>query len=199
MTLPDKKQTPTPVLAVFIVLIISLLSGCGRQEDMPTRQEAPSPAAESPAPAITTPTPASTEEGTSPAKSDTTSTASSLAGTRWRLVEFQSMDDATGVLKPDDPALYTMQLNADGTVNMAVNCNRATGSWKATPGADGVSGQFEFGPLAATRALCAPPSMDELVTGQAEFVRSFLIQDGKLYLSLWADGGVFVWEPDERQ
>jgi hypothetical protein len=37
--------------------------------------------------------------------------------------------------------------------------------------------------------------MDERVTSQAPYVRSYLLKDGKLYLSLMADGGIFEWEP----
>jgi heat shock protein HslJ len=118
-----------------------------------------------------------------------------LAGTEWRLVEFQSMDDGQGTTRPSDPSLYTMRLGADGTVNMRLNCNRANGSWKATPSADPSSGQFEFGPLAGTRALCPPPSMDEQITAQAGHVRSYLLKGGRLYLTLMADGGIFAWEP----
>ena len=59
--------------------------------------------------------------------------AGPLANTDWRLVEFQSMDDAVGTKRPSDPALYTMRLNADGSVAMRLNCNRATGTWKAEP------------------------------------------------------------------
>lgn len=121
--------------------------------------------------------------------------ASRLANTEWRLVEIQSMDDTTPVARPSDPSLYTMRLNGDGSVSMRLNCNRATGSWTAEPGADGSSGRFQFGPLAGTRALCPPPSLDERVTGQAQYVRSFLLKDGRLHLSLMADGGIFVWEP----
>ena len=54
-----------------------------------------------------------------------------LADTEWRLVEFQSMDDAQGTIRPEDPSLYTMHLNRDGTVNMRLNCNRANGTWIA--------------------------------------------------------------------
>jgi len=86
-------------------------------------------------------------------------------------------------------------LNSDGTVRMRLDCNRATGTWSAQPGADGSSGRFEFGPLAGTRALCPPPRLDEQVTRQAQYVRSFLLKDGRLHLSLMADGGIFVWEP----
>jgi heat shock protein HslJ len=119
-----------------------------------------------------------------------------LANTRWRLVEFQSMDNAIGRLRPHDPSLYVMQLNADGSVTMQLNCNRATGNWSAEPAAEGTSGRFEFGPLAATRALCPAPSMDERIAADSRFVRGYLLKDGRLYLSLMADGGTYAWEPD---
>jgi heat shock protein HslJ len=123
---------------------------------------------------------------------------SALGGTSWRLVEFQSMDDAIGSVKPADPSLYTMSLNSDGTVALRLNCNRATGSWSAEPGSDPSSGRFQFGPLAATRALCPPPSLDERIVAHAEYVRSYLLKDGRLALSLMADGGIYLWEPDSR-
>ena len=118
-----------------------------------------------------------------------------LAGTSWRLLEFQSMDDAQGTTRPDDPSLYTMTLNEDGTVNMRLNCNRANGVWKIDPSADPLNGSFVFGPLAMTKALCPPPSMDELVGRQVQHIRGYLLKDGNLYLSLMADSGVFAWEP----
>ena len=57
-----------------------------------------------------------------------------LAGTEWRLVEFQSMDDRQGITRPGEGSLYTMWLHGDGTVAMQLNCNRATGTWSAAPG-----------------------------------------------------------------
>jgi heat shock protein HslJ len=121
---------------------------------------------------------------------------SPLAGTQWRLIEFQSMDDAQGTTRPNDPSLYTMRLNADGTVSMRLNCNRATGTWSAEPSSDPNSGGFTFGPLAVTRAQCPPPSMDEGIARQSPYIRSYLLKDGRLYLSLMADGGIYAWEPD---
>ncbi|MGD9346133.1 MAG: META domain-containing protein [Candidatus Aminicenantes bacterium] len=118
-----------------------------------------------------------------------------LTNTEWRLVEFQSMDDSIGTVRPDDPSLYTMRLNGNGTVNMRLNCNRANGTWSAEASSDGTSGQFNFGPLAATRALCPPPSMDEQVAAHAQYIASYLLKGGKLYLSLMADGGIYAWEP----
>lgn len=105
------------------------------------------------------------------------------------------MDDAQGTTKPSDPALYTMRLGADGSVAMRLNCNRATGTWSATPGPDGTSGTFQFGPLAGTRALCPPPSLDERITAQSQYVRSYLLKDGRLSLTMMADGGIWIWEP----
>lgn len=119
-----------------------------------------------------------------------------LAGTQWRLVEFQSMDDAKGTTRPAQGSLYTMWLHGDGTVAMQLNCNRATGKWSAGPSGDPASGRFEFGPLATTKALCPPPSMDESIVAHSRFVRSYLLKDGRLYLSLMADGGIYVWARD---
>ena len=119
-----------------------------------------------------------------------------LAGTAWRLTEIQSMDDSIGTRRVDDPSTYTMRLSADGSVALRLNCNSATGSWSAeAAGSDPSSGRFEFGPLAATTAVCPPPTMDDQVTKQAPYFRSYLVKDGRLYLSLMADGGIFVWEP----
>ena len=118
-----------------------------------------------------------------------------LRGTHWRLVEFQSMDDAVGVQRPKDPSLYIMELKSDGNVAMHLNCNRAMGSWSAKASRDAASGNFEFGPLASTRALCPPPSMDQEIITQAQYIRGYLLKEGKLYLSLMADGGIYVWEP----
>ena len=107
------------------------------------------------------------------------------------------MDDAIGTTRVADPALYTMRLNPDGSVAFRLNCNSASGTWTAESGPEPSSGRFEFGPLAATMALCPPPSVDEQVSKQAPYFRSYLLKDGRLYLSLMADGGIFVWEPAE--
>jgi heat shock protein HslJ len=121
-----------------------------------------------------------------------------LANTEWRLVEFQSMDESIGMVRSHDPSLYTMRLNGDGTVNMRLNCNRASGTWPVEPSSDGTSGHFKFGPLAATRALCPPPSMDEQVAAHVQYIASYLLKDGNLYLSLMADGGIYAGSRSQR-
>jgi len=121
-----------------------------------------------------------------------------LAGSRWQLVDFQSMSDEIGTLRPLVAENFTLTLNADGSASMKLDCNRANGTWSFEPGADGQSGSFTFGRLAATKALCPPPNLDEKIVRDAPFVRSFLLRDGRLYLSLMADGGIYAWEPAQE-
>jgi len=121
--------------------------------------------------------------------------ADKLAGSRWRLVEIQSMDDAIGTVRPTDRDAYTMDLNVDGSVSMRLNCNRGVGRWSANPVAKGSEGSFRIGPLAMTRAICPPPSLDERIARDMDYVRSFLLKDGRLHMSLMADGGIYAWEP----
>ena len=114
-----------------------------------------------------------------------------LSGTAWRLVEFRSTDDGVGRQRPADSSLYTMSLEGNGVVNMKLDCNRATGTWTAT----GIGGSFGFGALRMTRAVCRQPSLDAQIARHTEYVSSFILRDGLLYLHLVADGGTYVWEP----
>ncbi len=133
--------------------------------------------------------------GASPPVAAETGIENPLAGTSWRLIDFQSMDDTTGSESPIDPSLYTMRLHENGTVDMRLDCNRATGTWSIEPSTDPSNGHFEFGPLAMTRAQCPQPSLDDFIAAQAQYIRGYLVKDGRLYLSLMADGGIFAWEP----
>ncbi|MBP6776691.1 MAG: META domain-containing protein [Piscinibacter sp.] len=118
-----------------------------------------------------------------------------LAGTQWQLMAIQSMDDAQGTTRPSTPQHYTVSFGADGRATLRLDCNRAFATWQATPSADGVSGQLMLGPLAGTRAHCGPDSLDQRLTRQLPYVRSYLLRDGQLHLSLMADGGILSWSP----
>ncbi|HEX7220910.1 MAG TPA: META domain-containing protein [Burkholderiales bacterium] len=115
-------------------------------------------------------------------------TPETLAGTAWRLVKFQGGDDK--VLAPDDRSKYTLAFNADGRVAARLDCNRGTGSWKSAG-----PGQLELGPMAVTRAMCAPGSIDHEISKRLFYVRSYVLKNGRLFLSMMADGGVFELEP----
>jgi heat shock protein HslJ len=119
----------------------------------------------------------------------------SLAGTSWQLHAIQSMDDAQGTTRIAEPRRFTLRLQADGSASLQLDCNRATATWNAAPSSDGASGGLAFGPVAGTRALCPPPRLDERVVRDLAFVRGYLLKDGKLFMSLMADGGIYEWRP----
>ena len=112
----------------------------------------------------------------------------SLAGTSWQLVKFQGSDDKT--LTPDDRSKYTLAFGTDGAVSARFDCNRGRGKWTSP---DGV--QLELGPLALTRAMCPPGSLHDRLVKDWGYVRSYVIKDGHLFLSLMADGGIYEFEP----
>lgn len=121
-----------------------------------------------------------------------------LSDVTWRLVEFQSMDDAQGTMRPSDPSKYTMKLGTDGSAAFQLDCNRGMGSYTSTKAQDGLSGSISFSVLAVTKALCPEPSMGEKIAMDTQYMRGWLLRDGKLNVSLMADGGIYVWEPVEE-
>ena len=114
--------------------------------------------------------------------------ASELAGTSWRLLQIMSMDDRADV--PDDRAQYTLELRADGTATMQADCNRGNGSWVSES-----TSQLTFGRIASTRASCPPGSLSERYLAQFEWVRSYVMKDGHLFLATMADGSIIEFEP----
>jgi heat shock protein HslJ len=111
-----------------------------------------------------------------------------LGGTSWRLVRFQGGDDS--VLTPDDRSKYTIQFDAGGGLTARLDCNRGRGTWTSS----GPS-QLQLGPLALTRAMCPPGSLHDQIVKQWAYVRSYILKDGRLFLSLMADGGIYEFEP----
>jgi putative lipoprotein len=110
-----------------------------------------------------------------------------LGGTSWRLVRFQGGDGLT--LTPDDKDKYTIAFGTDGRLSVRINCNRGVGTWKSS------GPQLELGPLALTRAMCLPEPLHDQMVKQLQYVRSYVIRHGHLFLSLMADGGIYEFEP----
>ena len=112
---------------------------------------------------------------------------SDLGGTTWRLVKFEGGDETT--LTPDDPAKYTIAFQPDGRLNARIDCNRGMGTWKSSG-----PPQLEFGPLALTRVMCPPGSLHDQIVKQWPYVRSYVMRDGRLFMSLMVDGGIYEFE-----
>ena len=118
-----------------------------------------------------------------------------LAGTSWQLLAIQSMDDAQGTTRVHEPGRFRLEFGRDGRAALRLDCNRGNGTYQVQAAGDGSSGALTFGPIAATRAMCPPPHLDERIARDLVHVRSYLLKDGKLYLSLLADGGIYEWAP----
>ena len=159
------------ILSVPMMLVLA--AGCAPDDSENATVTAP---AESAAPTAAEPAPS--DEAAGP----------ELAGTAWRLLNIAEMDDSTDI--PDDPAKYTLVFGADGTASMRADCNRGTGSWTSES-----PGQLRFGPIAATRAMCPPESLSDKYLAQFEWVRSYVLKDGHLFLATMADGSIIEFEP----
>jgi uncharacterized lipoprotein YbaY/heat shock protein HslJ len=111
-----------------------------------------------------------------------------LGGTSWQLVKFQGSDGKT--LPPDDKSKYAITFGNDGRFSAQIDCNRGSGTWKS----DGPN-QLQIGRMALTRAMCPPGSLHDRIVKDLSAVRSFIIKEGHLFLSLMADGGIYEFEP----
>jgi uncharacterized protein len=111
-----------------------------------------------------------------------------LNGTAWQLVEFQSSDDTT--LAPSGKDIYTLTFQDDGQLLIRSDCNRGQATWKS---ADQVS--LSIGLVALTRAMCPDTPLQRRFVRDLDFVRSYVVRDGHLFLSLMADGGIYQFEP----
>ncbi len=127
-----------------------------------------------------------------PAAPAETARSEGLPGTAWRLVEILSMDGA--VFTPENPAVYTLALLDDGSAQVQADCNRARGTWTSES-----PGQLVFGPMASTKAACPPGSLHDRYLAQFEWVRSYVMRDGHLFLATMADGAIIEFEPVEME
>jgi heat shock protein HslJ len=128
-----------------------------------------------------------TAQAQAPAPATDTVAKPELAGSSWQLVRIMSMDDSEIV--PDDPSRYTLTFT-DDSVNIGADCNRGRASYTSQS-----PGQLTFGVTAATRALCPPGSASDTYMSQFQWVRSYVLEDGNLFLATMADGAIIEFEP----
>jgi len=115
---------------------------------------------------------------------------SEVVGTTWQWEAFQ---DTAGIndIKVSDPEKYTLTLNQDGTANIQADCNQVTWAYEL----DGSQLSFDTtGP--STLAMCAEDSLDQQFLERLGQTATFVIEDGILYLNLWADAGNLVFHSE---
>lgn len=117
-------------------------------------------------------------------------TGNSITDIDWQLVTFQSSDDSIGTRTPPDTERYVLRFAADGSLTAQLDCNRLSGRWDI-PSRSETGGELAITGGAMTRAMCQPGAMDSQIAQHLGFVRSFTLRDGRLYLALMADGGIY--------
>jgi hypothetical protein len=111
-----------------------------------------------------------------------------LTGTVWQLVQFQSGNGQS--LRPDGESAYTVEFKTDNTLVVRLDCYRGRGTWLSR-----ATSQLELGPLGLTRGKCPQSALSDQIPKQWTFVRSYVVRDTHLFLSLMADGGTYEFEP----
>jgi heat shock protein HslJ len=81
------------------------------------------------------------------------------------------------------PDVYTLAFLPDSTVRVVIDCNRGSGNYHI----DGKS--IRIGPVATTRMMCPPGSMDTVFGQEIDAARSWFVQSDTLMLDLMADSG----------
>lgn len=115
-------------------------------------------------------------------------TTGTLAGTSWRLVEFEGGDGT--VLRPADRSRYTISFGTDGRVSVRLDCNQGSSTWTSPE-----RSVLTLGALGLTKMYCGPVPLNDRFARDWEYVRTYTLQDGHLYLALMADGGIYEFEP----
>jgi len=106
-----------------------------------------------------------------------------VVGTTWQWQAFQDTAGINDVSVPN-PENYTLTLNEDGTASIKADCNQVIWSYELN------ESQLTFDTMGpSTLAMCPEGSLDQLFLERMGNTVSFVIEDGKLYLNLFADAG----------
>ena len=113
-----------------------------------------------------------------------------IVGPTWQWEAFQDTAELNNITV-SAPENYTLTLNKDGTASIQADCNQVTWTYELE------ESRLTFdtsGP--ATLAMCAEDSLDQQFLERLGHTATFVIEDGKLYLNLWADAGNLVFQAE---
>jgi heat shock protein HslJ len=112
-----------------------------------------------------------------------------IVGPTWQWEAFQ---DTAGLndLSVPNPENFTLTLNEDGTASIKADCNQVIWTYEL----DESRLTFDTtGP--STLAMCPEGSLDQQFLERLGNSVTFVLQDGKLFLNLFADAGNMVFQP----
>jgi heat shock protein HslJ len=110
-----------------------------------------------------------------------------IVGPTWQWEAFQDTAGLNDVSVPNSEN-YTLTLIEDGTASIKADCNQVIWSYELK------DSQLTFDTLGpSTLAMCPEDSLDQLFLERLGNTVSYVMQDGKLYLNLFADAGNMVF------
>ena len=111
-----------------------------------------------------------------------------VVGPTWQWQAFQDTAGINDVSVPN-PENYTLTLNEDGSASIKADCNQVIWGYELN------ESQLTFDTMGpSTLAMCPEDSLDQLFLERMGNTVSFVIEDGKLYLNLFADAGNLVFQ-----
>ena len=120
---------------------------------------------------------------------DRTYAVETVVGKTWHWVGTVTPVETIDVAEPNR---YTLALD-EGRAAIRFDCNTGGGEYRIA------EGQLSFGPLLSTRMACGPESQDAVFSKELAQIRSFFVEDGKLYLEMPMDAGTMQFESTGAQ
>ncbi len=114
--------------------------------------------------------------------------AAGITGIVWQLDQIQYGDDT--LLKPDDPARYSLELFPDGKAAVRADCNRGHGTYILS----GSSLSLKI--LAYTRTACPPEPHEDRYKKALDQAASWMLRD--LHIAMALDSGILSFSPAPR-
>lgn len=114
----------------------------------------------------------------------------------WQLIEIVHANAKPIKLTPSQQARHTLTFNQDGTASMMLDCNRGNADWSAADPVDG-NGILTFSQVAATRALCPPPSYGEEMAAALPSAKGFTILPGGRSMTVITRRSVYAFVADD--
>lgn len=114
-----------------------------------------------------------------------------IIGVSWLWEQFDDTADINNIAV-NDPSLYTLLLNPDGTYEIKADCNLASGRYTLE------DSLISFEPGPTTLAACEPGSLYDIYLTRLDEVATFVMDGDNLVLNLWADAGNMVFTPVQQ-
>lgn len=124
-------------------------------------------------------------------------TSHQLSRKSWQLHQVTYGNSRAIKLTAAEQARHQLDFNRDGSLSLALDCNRGNGDWSASKPSNG-KGRLTIGRIASTRALCPPPSYGEALAADLPEAKSFDIHSDGRALTIQTRQSVYSFVAADR-